>query len=74
MIPGPLPRVKGSCTATTMAEIQSLAQEFPYATGVAVKKRKENNETYLTFHICECKKNPPKTKNQKSFVMIHLSF
>ena len=37
-------QVKGSCTATLVAEvvgaaqIQSLAQELPYTTGVAVKK------------------------------------
>ena len=38
--------VKESSVAIAAAQIQSLAQELPYATGVAIKKKKEK---------CDCK-------------------
>ena len=37
MIPGPAQWVKGSGVATAAAGIQSLAEELPYAKGVAIK-------------------------------------
>ena len=43
MIPGWEQWVKGSGVAAAVAQIQSLTQELPFATGVAMKiKMKEN--------------------------------
>ena len=35
--------VKGSGIAAATAQIHSLAQELPYATGVAIKKKKKKD-------------------------------
>ena len=40
LIPGPTQWVKGSSSATAVAEIQSLAQELP--NGDAIKKKKKS--------------------------------
>ena len=42
-IPGPGQWVKGSGIAAPAAQIQSLAQELPYAAGAAIKKEKARN-------------------------------
>ena len=50
MIPDPAQWVKGSGIAalageaTSVAQIQSLAQELPYATGAAIKKRETDRK------------------------------
>ena len=41
LIPGPVWWVQGSGAAIAAAQIQSLAQELPHATGVALKKKKK---------------------------------
>ena len=40
-IPGPAQWVKGSDIAAAAVWIQSLAREFPYAPGMAIKKKKQ---------------------------------
>ena len=48
-IPGPVKWVKGSGVAeavaevTAVAQIQSLAQELPYAVGMTIKKKKKRS-------------------------------
>ena len=50
LIPSPGKWVKGASTATTkaqvtaVAQIQSLAQELPYAMGVAIQKKSLNGK------------------------------
>ena len=39
MIPGLTQWVRGSDIAASVAQIQALAWEFPYAAGVAIKKK-----------------------------------
>ena len=47
-LPCPLQWVKGSGVAPAVAQIQSLAQEFPYAVGMVIKT-KRNSEMPLSF-------------------------
>ena len=44
LIPSPGQKVKESGIAAGVARIQSLAQEFPYAVGVAVKMKIKGKE------------------------------
>ena len=44
LIPSPVQRVKGSGTAAALAWIQYLAQELPYAVGMAKKKKERERE------------------------------
>ena len=45
LIPGPVWWVQGSGAAIAAAQIQTLAQELPQATGVAIKKKKKKRIT-----------------------------
>ena len=47
MIPGPAQWVKGSCLATVVVWIQSLAWELPYAMCAAIKKKKKKKNVIL---------------------------
>ena len=43
----PAQQVKRCGVATAVAQIQSLAQELPYAEDVAIKKKKERKEEQI---------------------------
>ena len=51
LIPGPVWWVQGSGAAIAAAQIQSLAQELPHATGVAFKKKKKKESHVHTPKI-----------------------
>ena len=52
-IPGLVRGIKGSGIAAAMVQIQSLAQEPPYAMGVVIKKRKKDNKHWRMWKKME---------------------
>ena len=66
MIPGLVQWVKASGVAAAVAQIQSLAQELPYAVGAAIKTTKKRLGM-KTKHSCSRREKRGETNDQSSY-------